>query len=76
MDKISRIQILKNNPWLNKNEDPHHIIMGDDLDAAISAVLYLHSNPSAKLIGVYKDYQKLYVSEFFFKVLKKIEKIK
>lgn len=30
--------------------------MGDDLDAALSTVLYLHTHPDARLVGLYRDY--------------------
>lgn len=35
--------------------------MGDDLDAALSTVLYLQHNPNARLAGIYAAYSKLFL---------------
>ncbi len=51
--------IITQYPFLKTNE-PENIIMGDDIDAALSTFLYLSQNPSAKLIGIYHQYQKIY----------------
>ncbi len=45
-------------PWL-RDHAPKHLIIGDDLDAALSALLYLRHNPNAVLAGVYCGYQRL-----------------
>lgn len=38
------------------------MVIGDDLDAALSAVLFLNRHPNAKLIGIYSQYTTVYYS--------------
>lgn len=50
---------LARHPWL-RNSEPRHVIMGDDLDAALSTLLYLRYNPGAVVSGVYTGFETLY----------------
>ncbi len=45
-------------PWLHDHA-PKHLIIGDDLDAVLAALLYLRHNPNTVLAGVYCGYQRL-----------------
>jgi hypothetical protein len=56
---MNRLQILQHYPWLLDNT-PKNVIMGDDLDAALSTILYLRKNPQARLVGIYAGYRKLF----------------
>ncbi|TAE76326.1 MAG: hypothetical protein EAZ85_00190 [Bacteroidetes bacterium] len=51
--------IITKYPFLKTN-DAENIIMGDDIDAALSCFLYLSQNPNAKLVGIYHQYKKIY----------------
>jgi hypothetical protein len=55
---IAPMSWAKKYAWL-KDDQPKHVIMGDDLDAALATLLYLRHNPSAVLGGVYCGYQRL-----------------
>jgi hypothetical protein len=57
---LNRNQILARYPWLVANDEPHLVVMGDDLDAALSAALYLHLHPYARLVGIYHRYTTVY----------------
>lgn len=48
--------------WLKADAAPLNVIIGDDLDAALSAVLFLYKHPNARVIGVYSKYQTVYYS--------------
>lgn len=67
MPVITRENIFKKYQWLEKNNKGHYIMMGDDLDSALSVVLYLHLNSDSKLIGIYNKYKELYFSKKHFK---------
>lgn len=62
---IDREEIFSRYPWLKPNDNPESVIMGDDLDSAISIVLYLHTHPNAKLIGIYQNYSLIRYSDNF-----------
>ena len=62
---MERQFFLNSYDWLNINQTSQ-IIMGDDLDAALATVLYLHLNPNAKLIGIYQNYSKIFFSKDYF----------
>ncbi|MCC7245796.1 MAG: hypothetical protein IT269_08965 [Saprospiraceae bacterium] len=47
-------------PWLGA-PSPQGVIIGDDLDAALSALIYLRHNPQARLVGIYAGYERLYL---------------
>ncbi|MEW5798451.1 MAG: hypothetical protein AB1728_05550 [Bacteroidota bacterium] len=51
--------IVSNHPWL-QHTSAETVIMGDDLDAALSTYLYLVKNPAAKLAGIYTQYTTLF----------------
>lgn len=53
---LDRGEILTRYPWLQPHQDPENVIIGDDLDAVLSAALYLHTHPNARLVGVYHGY--------------------
>ncbi len=61
---MDKNQILKECGCINKSKD--FVIMGDDLDAALSTILYLYYNPNSKVIGIYKNYSELYFSKKYF----------
>lgn len=72
MEKISKEKILSDYEWLQSNSISYNIIMGDDLDAALSTVLYLHLNPLSKVVGVYKNYCELHFSKDYFSSYKNL----
>ncbi len=51
--------IVSKHPWL-QHSSSDTVIMGDDLDAALSTYLYLVKNPAAKLVGIYTQYKTLF----------------
>lgn len=51
--------ILSNHSWL-QHSAAGTVIMGDDLDAALSTYLYLAKNPASKLVGIYTGYSTLF----------------
>ena len=46
-------------PWL-KSDQEYYILMGDDLDSALTAVLMMSLNPNLHLIGIYSSYKEIY----------------
>ncbi len=54
-----RDALTQSYPWLARHDAPERLIMGDDLDAALSTVLYLHTHPRAELVGVYRGYERV-----------------
>lgn len=48
--------------WLAPGADAYNLVIGDDLDSALSAVLYLYTHPNAQLIGIYSKYTTVYYS--------------
>lgn len=59
---LNRQLILKRYPWLRPSAEKVDVVMGDDLDAALSTVLYLHTHPNARLIGLYRGYERVFYS--------------
>ena len=59
---LNKVSLYAKHPWLAPNRDALNLIIGDDLDAALSAVLFLSRHPNAKIIGVYSKYQTVYYS--------------
>ncbi len=59
---LNKIALLQKYAWLAPSRDALHLVIGDDLDAALSAALYLHAHPHAKIIGVYAKYTTVYYS--------------
>ena len=57
---FNRAAIFAQCPWLAPNDEPALIIMGDDLDAALSAALFLHTHPRARLAGIYHQYTRVH----------------
>ncbi len=57
---FDRAAILERFPWLAPNDEPALLIIGDDLDAALSAALFLHTHPRAQLAGVYHEYRRIH----------------
>ncbi len=55
-DMLNRDAIFARHPWLAPDDQPHAIIIGDDLDAALSGLLYLSHHPKARIVGVYVSY--------------------
>ncbi len=60
MRSITRPGIYSRYPWLEPHAKPELVVMGDDLDAALSVVLFLHTHPSARLVGIYSEYKAVY----------------
>jgi hypothetical protein len=56
---LNRDAIFARHPWLAPDGQPHAIVIGDDLDAALSALLYLSHHPNARIVGVYVDYTRV-----------------
>lgn len=59
---LNKPSLYAKHPWLAPNHDAQSVIIGDDLDAALSAVLFLQQHPNAQIIGVYSKYQTVYYS--------------
>jgi hypothetical protein len=59
---LNKISLYAKHPWLAPSRDALNLVIGDDLDAALSAVLFLSQHPNAKIIGVYAKYQTVYFS--------------
>lgn len=57
---FDRAAILAQYPWLAPGDAPTLVIMGDDLDAALSVALFLHTHPRARLAGVYHQYTRIH----------------
>jgi hypothetical protein len=53
---LNRTSIYKQHPWLRPGRQPLGVILGDDLDAALSGALFLHLHPGARIVGVYSNY--------------------
>lgn len=56
---MNREAIRKHHPWL-QHSAAETVIMGDDLDAALSSYFYLVKNPAARLVGIYTGYTTLF----------------
>jgi hypothetical protein len=56
---MNRQNLLNRYPWILDNAHKN-VIMGDDLDAALSTILYLRKNPNATLVGIYTGYKKIF----------------
>ena len=50
-------------PWLKPHANPELLVMGDDLDAALSTALFLHQHPAARLVGLYSRYTQVLYAE-------------
>ncbi|MBI3760943.1 MAG: hypothetical protein HY260_03655, partial [Chloroflexi bacterium] len=59
---ISRADIFARYSWLAPGDEPETVIIGDDLDSALSAVLFLRFHPNARLVGLYRGYEKVVFS--------------
>ncbi len=59
---LNKASLYAKHAWLVPSREPLNLIIGDDLDAALSAALFLHTHPNAKIIGVYAKYQTVYYS--------------
>lgn len=59
---LNRQRILTQYPWLRPSADAVGVVMGDDLDAALTTALYLHTHPNARLIGIYRGYETVFYS--------------
>lgn len=59
---LNKPTLYASHPWLKPSADPLNVIIGDDLDAALTAVLFLCKHPNAQIIGVYSKYQTVYYS--------------
>ncbi len=57
---LNRISLRDKHPWLAPSREPLNLIIGDDLDAALGAALFLRAHPNAKIIGVYSKYTTVY----------------
>lgn len=57
---MDRNAVLTRYPWLAPHGRPELVMLGDDLDAALSAALYLHTHPTARVVGVYHQYERVY----------------
>lgn len=53
---MHRPTVLAQFPWLAPHAAPVDVVMGDDLDAALSAVLFLQTHPQARIVGIYSQY--------------------
>jgi len=60
---LNRKAIFSRYPWLAPDELPHAVVIGDDLDSALSALLYLARHPNARLVGMYAAYKAVYYQQ-------------
>ena len=59
---IDRASIFARYRWLKPHAEPIRVVMGDDLDAALSTALYLAHHPNACVVGVYHKYTTVHYS--------------
>ena len=59
---FKRSLILHQYPWLKRHRAVEYVVMGDDLDAALSTALFLHLHPNARLVGLYHKYETVIYS--------------
>lgn len=59
---LNKVSIFSKYAWLEPSRAALNLIIGDDLDAALSAALFLRAHPNAKIIGVYSNYTTVYYS--------------
>lgn len=59
---LKRSSILHRYPWLKRHRAVEYVVMGDDLDAALSTALFLHLHPNARLVGLYHKYENVIYS--------------
>ncbi|MGC9399898.1 MAG: hypothetical protein ACP5HM_12275 [Anaerolineae bacterium] len=59
---LKRSAIFHRYPWLKRHRAVEYVVMGDDLDAALSTVLFLHLHPNARLVGLYHRYETVVYS--------------
>lgn len=59
---LNKRSLLSKYWWLAPGADAYNLVIGDDLDSALSAVLYLHTHPNAQLIGIYSKYTTVFYS--------------
>lgn len=59
---MDRSVLLSHYPWLAPHDQPERVVIGDDLDSALTAALYLHQHPNAKLVGLYSQYTTVFHS--------------
>lgn len=59
---LNKVSIFSKHPWLKPSREPLNLVIGDDLDAALGAALFLRAHPNANLIGVYAKYTTVYYS--------------
>ncbi len=65
---FARQAIFEQCPWLAPNDDPALLVIGDDLDAVLSAALFLYTHPRARLAGLYHQYTRvLHAAAFAWK---------
>lgn len=57
---LNKTSILYKHPWLEPGREALNLVIGDDLDAALSAALFLRAHPNAKIIGIYSKYTTVY----------------
>lgn len=69
-EMIDRNQVFKKYPWLSFDNLFRYIVMGDDLDAALSSALLMHQFPHLQIIGVYHQYHKIAVDTCYHDQLK------
>lgn len=53
---LNKRSLLNKYWWLAPGADAYNLVIGDDLDSALSAVLYLYTHPNAQLVGIYSKY--------------------
>jgi len=59
---LKRSSILHRYPWLKRHRAVEYVVMGDDLDAALSTALFLHLHRNARLVGLYHKYDTVVYS--------------
>jgi hypothetical protein len=59
---LDRETIFARYPWLAPGDMPCRVVTGDDLDSALSALLFLARHPGARIGGIYVGYTTVYYS--------------
>lgn len=61
---LNKLSLLDQHGWLEPSREPISVVMGDDLDAALSTALFLQQHPQARVVGLYSRYTTVYYSVY------------
>lgn len=58
---MNRQDIFRRFPLLQPDPSEKYLVIGDDLDSYLSAMLFIRYNPNTKIIGFYEQYSTLFL---------------